>query len=80
MTDQEQHEELKQAIQTLGERMSRNMYSLEKKQDDMSAILTPMNESYQAAIRIGKWTSGLLVFISIAIGIVLSLKDLFKKQ
>ena len=56
------------------------LIAIENNQRTMADILKPMNESYQLAIRFGKWVSGVLVFISIAIGIILSLKDLFAKK
>ena len=52
--------------------------SLEKKVDELANIIKPMAETYAAAVRVGKWSSGILVFISIMIGIALGIKELFK--
>ena len=39
--------------------------------------LDPIYDSYTTATRMGKWTMGFMVFFSVLIGIILSLKALF---
>lgn len=45
----------------------------------LSDIIKPLGETYCAAVKIGRWASGLLVFIAVGIGVVLSFKELFRK-
>ena len=43
----------------------------------IDAKLEPIAETYETASRMGKWVTALAVFISIALGIILSFKSLF---
>jgi hypothetical protein len=52
---------------------------LKQEIQELKEIIKPMAETYAAAVRIGKWTSALVVFISIMLGISLALKELLKK-
>lgn len=45
---------------------------------ELKVIIMPMVDSYSTALRIGKWTSRTLIFISVVIGIILSLFEVFK--
>lgn len=53
--------------------------ALERGQQDIIDLLKPMAETYNTATMLGKWLMAAAVFISICIGILLSLKDVFKK-
>lgn len=46
---------------------------------EIKDILKPISETYKTATTIGSWAKGLLVFVSVMIGVVLGLKDIFKK-
>jgi len=46
---------------------------------EIKEILKPISETYRTATTIGSWMKGLLVFISVMIGVVMGLKDIFKK-
>jgi hypothetical protein len=52
--------------------------ALEKGQQQILEILKPISETYITASRLGKWGMGLLVFISISIGVILGFKNLVK--
>jgi len=41
-------------------------------------MLEPLLETYKVAITLGKWIMGLLVLFSVILGIVLSIKSIFK--
>lgn len=45
---------------------------------ELKDMIKPMATAYSASLQLGKWAVGLLTFISIIIGIILSLKSLFK--
>lgn len=54
-----------------------------KKLDDqyreITSLLKPISQTYQTASKLGKWIMALMVFISIMLGVALSLKSLLKK-
>jgi hypothetical protein len=45
---------------------------------EIKDLLKPMASAYSASLTLGKWVMGVLTFVSICIGIVLSLKALLK--
>lgn len=47
---------------------------------ELRTLISPMIETYSAALRIGKWTSKTIVFISVLVGVFYSIIDLFKKN
>jgi hypothetical protein len=53
----------------------------ERKKDleQIMAILKPISETYQTASMLGKWTMAGMVFISVLLGILLSLRSMFNK-
>lgn len=53
--------------------------ALEKGQREILDLLKPIAETYSTVTRLGKWLMAAAVFISICIGILLSLKSFFKK-
>lgn len=75
-----QFEEINRRIDSLQASHLVDQSEVKKVIQDLSDIIKPMAETYAAATRIGKWTSGFLVFISVGIGIALALRDLFRKQ
>jgi len=64
----------------MSQELQREIEDLKQEVLELKEIIKPMAETYAAAVRIGKWTSALFVFISIMLGIVLALKALFIKQ
>lgn len=46
---------------------------------EIKEILKPISETYRTATTIGSWLKGLLVFISVTIGVIMGLKDILKK-
>lgn len=56
------------------------MYKELKEQNNkILDVLTPISETYQTTTQVGKWVTGLMVFVSILLGVILSLKSLLKK-
>lgn len=47
--------------------------------DEIMELLKPMSETYKTASTLGKWLMGAAVFISIMLGIILSLKSFIHK-
>ncbi len=50
-----------------------------KRHEEIMSIIKPISETYQSATQMGKWVMGLAVFISIILGILLSIKSFFIK-
>lgn len=58
----------------------RRITNLERGQEEVLKLLRPISETYTTVSTIGKWMMALLVFISIMLGILLSIKTIFKGQ
>jgi hypothetical protein len=54
--------------------------ALEKGQTEILELLRPISETYKTASTLGKWVMGLLVFLSVGIGVLLGLKEIVWKQ
>lgn len=54
------------------------MEELKNEIKDLRDVIKPIAESYQAAVKLGTWATKLVVFISVAIGIIIGYKNLFK--
>ncbi len=70
-----EHEPRRQSEREQEARLDR----LETAITEIRDILKPISETYTTASTAGKWFMGLMVFISIGIGIVLSLSKLIHK-
>lgn len=53
--------------------------ALEKGQKEMLDILRPMSEAFTSAGLLIKWGTAFLVFVSIFIGVVISIKEVIKR-
>lgn len=60
------------------QRQEDRIVALEKGQQEILNILRPISETYRTATMLGKWSTGLLVLISVIIGIILSIKQIIK--
>lgn len=49
-----------------------------KRHEEVMSTLKPLVETYKTATQMGKWLMGIAVFISIMLGIILSLKSFIK--
>lgn len=56
----------------------RNFDDLNKRFDTLEEILKPISETYRTVTRVGKWGMAVLILISVIIGIVSGLKNIFK--
>lgn len=56
----------------------RNFDDLNKRFDTLQEILKPISETYRTVTRVGKWGMAVLILISVIIGIVSGLKNIFK--
>lgn len=57
----------------------RRIGALEAGQKQILELLEPIAETYKTANMLGKWTMGIMVFMSILLGVILSLGKLFHK-
>lgn len=57
----------------------KRILALEKGQAEILGLLRPIADTYKTASKLGKWAMALLVFISILLGVILSLRALLKK-
>jgi hypothetical protein len=60
------------------QRQNDRIDALEKGQEEILALLRPIADTYSTASTLGKWAMALLVFISITLGVILSIKSIFK--
>lgn len=52
--------------------------NLERGQEEMLKLLRPISDTYRTVSTLGRWMTALLVFISIMLGVLLSIKTIFK--
>lgn len=52
--------------------------SINQQLKEVKDILKPITETYTTIARLGKWGTAILVFISIVVGIILGVKELFR--
>lgn len=64
--------------EALNQRQDDRISALEDGQKEILELLRPISETYRTASMLGKWVMALAVFISIAIGIIVSLRDIGK--
>ena len=62
----------------LKERLKAKEMMLDKEIAEIKEMMKPLSETYRVAVVLGKWVMGLLVFISVLIGVILGLKSLLK--
>lgn len=84
MTDRRK---IKKMIQVGGRRETDSIAMAQKQDDRITNLedqhkellekLTPMIDAFNAASKLGKWGTSLLVFLSVAIGIVLGIIKIF---
>ncbi len=62
------------------ERKLSGKFQEERKKDmkEIMDLLKPISDTYRTASMLGKWSMAALVFISVGLGVVLSLKSLIK--
>lgn len=65
-------------INELKERLERKEKLLDKEIAEIKEMLEPLLETYMVAVRLGKIVMGTLVFLSILLGVILALKQLWK--
>mgnify|MGYP001613799762 FL=1 len=63
----------RQAFEKINDTLARLEETL-RKQD---AVLQPISETYRSVSKVGKWAMALIVFLSIVVGTLLGLKNLF---
>lgn len=62
--------------ETINQKVEDRITALEEGQKEIIALLKPISQTYTTVSTLGKWSSALLVFISIVIGIILGWKKL----
>jgi hypothetical protein len=72
--------EMRQDIQTQV-RAAETRINTEVKEsiDKILLILEPISESYKTASKVGRWAMGLLLFVSIIVGIVVGIVNIFRR-
>ena len=75
-TDKIQDYELKNLKQRLKEKEDKLDYEIK----EIKEMLEPLLETYKTAVFVGKWIFGFLVFLSVLLGIILSLRQVFKNN
>ena len=75
-TDKIQDYELKNLKQRLKEKEDKLDYEIK----EIKEMLEPLLETYKTAVFLGKWLFGFLVFLSVLLGIILSLRQVFKNN
>ncbi|KKR09471.1 MAG: hypothetical protein UT43_C0001G0017 [Parcubacteria group bacterium GW2011_GWC1_39_29] len=75
-TDKIQDYELKNLKQRLKEKEDKLDYEIK----EIKEMLEPLLETYKTAVFLGKWIFGFLVFLSVLLGIILSLRQVFKNN
>lgn len=65
-------------LEELKQRLKEKEEKLDGEIKEIKDILKPLVETYGTAVMLGKWVMGLLVFISVLIGIILGIKNLLK--
>ena len=71
----------KKDLQDLNKTMKEHgemIYNLAKDFKDFKTDVKPMVDSYKTATTIGGWFWKIMVFISLTVGIIIGLKDVFK--
>lgn len=63
--------ELKQRLQEKGKRLDDEIAGIKE-------MLEPLIETYKMAVVLGEWIMGVLVFLSILLGIILAIQKLWK--
>ena len=74
--DKIQDYELKDLKQRLKEKEDKLDYEIK----EIKEMLEPLLETYKTAVFLGKWIFGFLVFLSVLLGIILSLRQVFKNN
>lgn len=65
-------------IQDLKQRLQEKERLLDKEIEEIKEMMKPLLETYQVAVVLGKWIFGALVFLSVLLGIILSVRQFFK--
>lgn len=65
-------------LEDLKQRLKEKEEKLDNEIAEIKEMLEPLLETYKVAITLGKWIMGLLVLFSVILGIVLSIKSIFK--
>lgn len=65
-------------LEDLKHRLKEKEEKLDNEIAEIKEMLEPLLETYKVAITLGKWIMGLLVLFSVILGIILSLKSIFK--
>lgn len=63
----------------INQKQDDRLENLEKGQEEIIKLLTPISETYTTVSLLGKWITAFAVLISIVIGIVIELKNLIKR-
>ena len=75
-TDKIKDYELEDLKQRLKEKEDKLDYEIK----EIKEMLEPLLETYKTAVFLGKWIFGFLVFLSVLLGIILSLRQVFKNN
>ena len=62
-------------IQDLKQRLQEKERLLDKEIEEIKEMMKPLLETYQVAVVLGKWIFGALVFLSVLLGIILSVRQ-----
>ena len=65
-------------ILELKQRLQEKERQLDNEIKELKEMITTLLETYSVAIVLGKWIFGLLVFLSILLGVVLSIRQFLK--
>lgn len=66
-------------LETQNQKQEDRIGALECSQKEILEMLKPIADTYRSVELLGKWMMAFLVFISVAIGIILSWSKLFDK-
>lgn len=65
-------------INELKTRLIEREKQLDKEINELKKMIEPLLATYKTAVVLGKWVMGILVFLSILLGIILAIQKLWK--
>ena len=65
-------------ILELKERLLEKERLLDKEIAEIKEMMQPLLETYSTAVILGKWVFGILVFLSVLLGVILSIRQFLK--
>lgn len=77
--DQIQVDEFNRRLDSIQGQRAEDQAAVRKSIDDLATIIVPMADAYKTAVQAGKWISGALIFLSVLLGVILGIKQIFRK-